>query len=238
MVNEWDGVGKRGVLRSDIEQQRDALANAARRYDWTTVVATVQSTPALANAIRPGSTSGFAPLHQVAHGGGPPSVAMALIAQGAWRTLRNLDGERPIDVARRRGHDHLEPVLTPIEVHHVPDTISLTIERNFHAVIRGRIGTLEQESRLRLPQLAPMLEVFGDWWFPVPGMYGGFRYSLALKKTGPALLSESWCRVVEGSEERHEIDVHDSRLLPQEPSPSGLRIVRKSAGVPDVSHGE
>jgi hypothetical protein len=64
------------------------LADAARSYNWTTIVEKVRA-PALANTTRPGSTSGFAPLHQVAHGGGPSSVAMALITRGAWRSLRD-----------------------------------------------------------------------------------------------------------------------------------------------------
>lgn len=69
-------------------------------------------------------------------------------------------------------------------------------------------------------------------------MYGGFRYSLDLQGAEPTLVSESCCRVVEGSEERQEVDVHCSRLVPQKPRSTGTEIIRKDDGVPDVSPGE
>ena len=42
-------------------------------------------------------------------------------------------------------------------------------------------------------------------WFPVPGMYGGFSYWLEGKGTNVKLISDSWCRIVKGSEQRYEI---------------------------------
>ncbi len=42
-------------------------------------------------------------------------------------------------------------------------------------------------------------------WFPVPGMYGGFSYRLESAGVEAKLVSESWCRVVGGSGQRHEI---------------------------------
>lgn len=191
----------------------------------------VQATPALANAVRPGEETGFALLHHVAHAGATSSVAMTLIAHGAWRTLRDAKGDRPLDVARARGHGHLEPVLRPVLLQRVPPSTLTAIERHFHVVIRGIVGELEQEAGLRLPRLEPMLERFGAWWFPVPGMYGGFRYQLIREGPDAALLSESWCRIVDGSEQRYEIDARGSTSIPQERLPN-LRIARSVSPSP------
>lgn len=50
-------------------------------------------------------------------------------------------------------------------------------------------------------------------WFPVPGMYGGFSYELSVVSGSPVLISESWCRVVGGSGQRHLVSPHGSLLL-------------------------
>lgn len=44
-------------------------------------------------------------------------------------------------------------------------------------------------------------------WYAVPGMYGGFSYQLTENNGKPLLISESWCRVVGGSGQRHEITI-------------------------------
>lgn len=228
MSNHWSGVGKRGVLRGDLEDADDALADAAEAHDWPAVLAMVRASPLLVNACRPGSLSGFAPLHRAAHAGAPVSVVRELVALGAWRTLRDARGERPVDVAIARGHGQLEPILRPVMLHDVPTDTLATIESRFHEVIRGRIGSLEQQSDLCLPQLAPVLEKGGTWWFPVPGMHGGFSYRFARHGADALLTSDSWCRVSLGSEERHEIDAGGARLLPRRPYKSGFVMVRKN----------
>ena len=50
-------------------------------------------------------------------------------------------------------------------------------------------------------------------WFAVPGMYGGFSYRLEAGGVRPKLVSESWCRVVDGSGQRHEITPGGSQLV-------------------------
>lgn len=60
--------------------------------------------------------------------------------------------------------------------------------------------------KLRLPELEPMLEVRRSmFWFPVPGMDGGFSYWLDGEGDSARLISESWCRVAGGSGQRHEL---------------------------------
>jgi hypothetical protein len=50
-------------------------------------------------------------------------------------------------------------------------------------------------------------------WFAVPGMYGGFSFWLDGTGAGSRPMPESWCRVVEGSGQRHEITAQGARLV-------------------------
>ncbi|MBM3838494.1 MAG: hypothetical protein FJ398_11115 [Verrucomicrobia bacterium] len=99
---------------------------------------------------------------------------------------------------------------------HPSRAILKAIERNFHEVIRGRVALLhEPPANLKLPRLDETTPTTEDEraWFPVPGMCGGFAYWLDLTSEPPKLISESWCRVCEGSGERHEIDTAGSKLV-------------------------
>jgi len=67
-------------------------------------------------------------------------------------------------------------------------------------------GDLIERQQLELPQLTATL--FTDQshhYFPIPGMYGGFSYELTILENEMVLITESWCRVVEGSGQRHII---------------------------------
>ena len=76
------------------------------------------------------------------------------------------------------------------------------------------VGELVQEHALRLPELEPLLELSRpQMWFEVPGMYGGFSYHLESAGVEARLISESWCRVVDGSGQRHEITSEGSELI-------------------------
>ena len=88
------------------------------------------------------------------------------------------------------------------------------IEGHFHAVIRGRAAALVDRHRLTLPDLtnAPSRREERAW-FPIPGMYGGFAYWLEGEGDSLKLISESWCRVVGGCAERHEITPQGSTLV-------------------------
>ncbi|HVC92739.1 MAG TPA: hypothetical protein VND64_03565 [Pirellulales bacterium] len=98
--------------------------------------------------------------------------------------------------------------------HRVPLGVLLKIQTNFHVVIRGRADRLVQEHALRLPELEPLLELDRpQMWFAVPGMYGGFNFRLELPGVNAKLVSESWCRVVDGSGQRHEVTPEGSRLV-------------------------
>jgi hypothetical protein len=120
--------------------------------------------------------------------------------------LRNARGETPSNIANKHGHQHLRGVLAPEYKRELGLETLAEVQRHFHAVIRGRAASLIEEHQLRLPELEPLLELEEPkMWFPVPGMYGGFGYTLTTRGAEVTLITESWCRVVGGSGQRHRI---------------------------------
>jgi len=98
----------------------------------------------------------------------------------------------------------------------VPGTASLAarsshtgptaVERQFHALIRERAGSLIAEHRVELPSLAGLrpnrnkpclVDCSGDVW----------RLQVLVGRARPSArpIAEGWCRVVAGSGQRHEI---------------------------------
>ncbi len=210
----WDGITRSETLHEDAAAKRQALADAARCYNWAGVFEILSGRQELINTTRPGGSALYAPLHQAAHGGAPVEVVERLVGLGGWRTLQNSRGERPVDVAERQGHRHLLGVLAPQYKHHVPLGILLKIQSRFHAVIRGREEQLVRQHALRLPELESLLELDRPQiWFAVPGMFGGFGYRLEAAGVEAKLISESWCRVADGSGQRHEITSAGSLLV-------------------------
>jgi len=104
--------------------------------------------------------------------------------------------------------------LAPQYNHKVPLGVLLKIQMHFHAIILERERPLIEQHRLRLPELEPLLELDEPkMWFPVPGMYGGFSYWFEVCGVKAELVSESWCRVVGGSGQRHIMSSAGSRLV-------------------------
>lgn len=85
------------------------------------------------------------------------------------------------------------------------------IEAHFHALIRERAGELATGQTL--PGISGETLGFRKRWFPVPGMYGGFAYSLSGEDDSLVLMVQSWSRVVAGSEQTHRITADGCRLL-------------------------
>lgn len=210
----WDGITRSETLTDSVATIRCTLADAAKAHNWPGVFKLVSEHRQLINSCRPGGKSLFAPLHQAAHAGAPVEIVHRLIEIGAWRTLQNARGERPVDVAERQGHHHLREALEPVLKHRVPLGILLRIQSHFHEVIRGRIDRPIPNHGLRLPELEPLLELDRpQMWFPVPGMYGGFSYRLESTGVEAKLISESWSRVEGGSGQRHDITSEGGRLM-------------------------
>lgn len=219
----WDGLTQARSCSAEEAIARHALADAARDAEWTRVFEILSNYRkwwdptrhgSWVNATRLDGSSWYAPLHQAAWHGAAVAVAERLIGLGAWRTLRNARGERPLEIARRRGNRHLLHVLAPEYKQDIPHEDLSGIQAQFHAVIRGRAAHLVDEQRLRLPQLEPLLELDKpEMWFTVPGMAGGFSYRLESEGIHARLVSSSWCRMAGGSGQRHEITSHGSRLV-------------------------
>ena len=227
----WDGITRPETLTKEGMKLREDLANGARDYDWPKVLAIVAEHPELVNAARPGGHSLYTPLHQAAHGGASSEIVSKLLKYGAWRNARNAEGLRPLDVARAKSHLHLQEILTPACLQDVPAAVLSRIQQHFHEVIRGRAAELVREHVLRLPELEVMLEFRPrKFWFPVPGMYGGFAYWWAYDGQNAKLITESWCRVFGGSGQRHEITASGSTLVDERVRLKGLDL----AGAPRV----
>jgi hypothetical protein len=210
---EWDGLNDRSACGAASLARRDAIADAGRSYDWPVLLQLLERTPSLVNSWRVAGTACYSPLHQAAHGGAPTEVVDRILALGAWRTLRTAASELAVDIARNHRHDHLVELLEPRRVR-VFDARDLErVQRHFHDVVRGRTLASKNIPSLRLPEVAVLTEyATAICWFPVPGMYGGFKFRFT-EDTAPTLVVESWCRVVEGSEQRHEITPDGARLV-------------------------
>lgn len=208
---DWDGVTTRDAYKPAVVTARDELADAARDGAWGRVLEITAAHPGWVNTARIGSRSGYAPLHQAAWHGAGPDVAGRLLDLGAWRTLRASLGERPADIAAARGHTPLRNLLEPVIRQPVPAAVLAALQGRLHRLIEEESYALAQQHRLRLPQLEVMTELpaGSGLWFPVPGMYGGFRITL----DGDALTVESWNRVVEGSGQRHRITPGGTELV-------------------------
>jgi hypothetical protein len=227
-VQTWDGIIRRETSPGWAVGARVDLAVAAQAYDWWTVFDLIRQHPHFVNSARPDDASWSAPLHQAADGGVIPEIANRLIAAGAWRGVRNSAGERPVDIARRRGHDHLLAALEPPVRTEVAAELLAALQKQFHELIRQRMHEFEVTHELRLPELEVLLELERpELWFPVPGMNGGFHFRLDSSGpgsgspgsggSGPRLLSASWSRMVGGSEEHHEISESGVRTVAGRP---------------------
>ena len=212
MTVKWDGMTKLGLSDSEVEL-RHHLANAAKAYDWKKTLEILMARPDLINMTRPDGHSLYTPLHQAAHGDAPVQVVKKMILMGGWRTLRNADGETAADIARRKSHQRLIKLLDPAYKIYVPQETLASIQKHFHAIIRNRASDVIEQFSLRLPELEPLIEIEKpQMWFTVPGMYGGFHYWLDGEGENVKLISESWCRVVGGSGQRHEITSREGKL--------------------------
>jgi hypothetical protein len=210
----WDGITTPGIVSDEDEKLRQHLSDAAKNYEWPSVLAILSEHPELVNTTRPGGHSWYTPLHQAAHGGASEEVVLDLLRIGAWRSLRNSKGDRPVDIARSKSRVNLLEMLEPVYSRDVPPSVLARIQGHFHEVIRGRANRLVEENRLRLPELEPVLEFRPrQFWFTVPGMCGGFGYWLEQDGANAKIVTESWSRVQGGSGQRHEITVAGSVLV-------------------------
>ena len=80
---------------------------------------------------------------------------------------------------------------------------SPAILSRFHELIRSVAGKFVDNAGIKMPKLP---ENVGEVCFlPVPGMYGGFHYSLETHGEEQKLIVTSSARIVEDSEQTFEI---------------------------------
>jgi len=221
IATEWQGTNKPGMYNNNFDSARDALGAAAEKYKWGVVREVLGVFPQFINCSAYGSKTLYTPLHHAAEGNAPPEVVRSLIELGAWRTLETARGERAVDIARRKNHLKLIPLLEPCIYHNVSYETVESIKRQLHDVIRSRLGN-SQSGFLEgfiLPEVSVLLE--NPAKYPrldcaIPGFYGGFYMSLHCDGPGesdPKLVVESWSRVVAGSGRRHQIDSGNTVLV-------------------------
>lgn len=205
MTDEWQGVLDPDVLNSDLVDHAARLADAAKTGRWNTVLDLVEhGTWSNANQWRITGRSWFTPLHQAAWLGAPVDMAERLLRAGAWRSLRTADGDRPIDIARQRGHHHLVEVLAVRAVGASEERRFAAWDSHLAALIAERTGPLEPVPFRPVPTELLVMEQLETLWVPYPGMYGGFSLSAHRDR----LFVESWSRVVGGSGQAHVITEH------------------------------
>lgn len=189
----WNGFTREEDVAPELQGVRQQLADAAYHYDWPRLFTILSEHREFVNFARPKPTgkapSFYAPLHQAANGGADVAVVQRLLGMGAWRTLQNARGERPVDVASKRGHQHLLSILEPVYKQKVPLGVLGKIQGLFHAVIRERTGRGVEEHALRLPELEPLLEMDRPGlWFPLPGGGGVSLLAGEARGEGEAVL--------------------------------------------------
>lgn len=210
----WDGTTHSDTLLEEDANYRRDLFESTKSQRWVQLLTALSAQPKLVNITCPDDPSLETFLHCAVREGASVEVVQRLVELGAWRTLRNKDGDRPVDIARGMGLEYLSPILEPIYRTQVPLDILQQIQRHFHEIIRSRAKQLVERYSLRLPELEPLLEIDTPRaWFAIPGMYGGFHYWFEKDGKEAKLVAEHWSRVVGGSGQRHEITVAGSVLV-------------------------
>lgn len=209
--HSWDGVTQSSTLRHGWDNDRKRWAAAVQTANWKQVI-TLLSRGANPNDWHLSGTTKNTPLHWAAEAAAPIGVVQAMLDLGAWRTIKNAAGERPVDTARRYGHTHLFHLLEPVILHSYAIKDMEIIQEHFWHFLQ-RMSSMEIH-QLRCPELSILLELQEpQMFFRIPGMYGGENYKLDTESSHARLIIESQCRVVGGSVPRREITVDGCRQL-------------------------
>jgi len=208
MNTEYPIVVNESVLKNEVVEERKQFLNLAKGRNWDLVLEFLKENgPSMVNTCTlPVDESSVIDLNTVLHwaarGRASEDIFKELIAMGASKSLKNANGETAFDIAKSEGLS--QPIL---DILSLPQAVKDNekdidaLETGLHKAINGRVADLIKKNGMRLPQVPYVLE-FGQAWYPVPGMYGGFNITTHEK----GLVTESWCRVAGGSGQRHVID--------------------------------
>ena len=200
---EWNGVPG---TKQELTDLRRELAAGVERGDWTGYFSRPAGNPRPVNLAFLDRGAWSTLLHEAVRLNAPSEFVRELVRLGAFRTVKDSQGLRPVDLASKKGFVHL---VEPLEPRSGPPAHSNRLEHMqelFHGLIRSTLLTYNVRETLWLPQLSILAESSADSiWFPIPGMYGGFHFWLEGTDRSSALVAESWSRVVGGSGMRHRI---------------------------------
>src|ERR1700722_3377453 len=107
-THNWDGTVLRQSISPEVVVIREQLTHAAKTKDWNVLLGVLN------NEIQNGhgnfvnsecidNRSSFTPLHHAADKNAPVDVLTQLIGLGAFRSVISSSGERPFDIAVRKG---------------------------------------------------------------------------------------------------------------------------------------
>lgn len=183
------------------------IAELGQKKEWTELLETIDGDPerinscALVEKDTPQTLN--TPLHHAALGSAPKEVFEQLLEMGSAKCLKNLAGETAYDIAAKSqlSQDILKLIEVPTEIKQ-KEAIIAKLEEGLHKVILERVEDLIKKNDQALPQVAYLFEK-GEFYYAVPGMYGGFSVS---KNGDKGIVASSWIRVCGGSGQEHEID--------------------------------
>jgi len=215
----WDGITKSEILYPEAAAERKRLFNLAKLAQWDEVIGILVEIKDFLignqiHSVEPDDDSFNNLIHYAALTGADVEIVEKLLTFGASRYQRNAKNQTALDIAKEQRYDHLYAALEPEPKIDVADGVMAELEKNFHSLIMSRADFLVQKHSLRLPQLDMILECEKlTGYFPVVGMYGGFRVFLKQEDSNLKLTSRSECRVVGGSGQTHEVTVAGVSLI-------------------------
>jgi len=211
---EWNGSRNSESLSGWYLEENNAISDAAKAGEWDKLLRMLSEKPDQINHPRIQGKARYTPLHQAARNGASVEVTEQLIRLGASRMVRNSRRETPLETARRAKSEHLMEVLQPAPMHQVSEVHIAKLEAQLRKVVLGRTDDLVEQNNIEFPPLCLLLERESPMiWFPIPGMYGGFRIELRRAGESPQLIVDSWSRVCGGSGERHLVMAHGYALI-------------------------
>ena len=170
-----------GVLDAELASGSHDLANAASVGDWDAVLEILDSAGAvstgLVNSWRPGGVSMVTPLHQTAAKGAPRHVVESLVARGAWRTLADSRGWRPLELALLHGRSEMVDLLAP----DIPDAENTALLSVLSYRLKQLLEDVTKEDavpRFRSPDVHVLQEAGGELDFDLVGSGHFFRLFL------------------------------------------------------------
>jgi hypothetical protein len=200
---EWNGVPG---TRQELNDLRRELAAGVERAHWGGYFCTREGNPRQVNLAYRDRGSWSTLLHEAVRLNAPLEFVRELVRLGAFRTVKDSQGFRPVDLTLKKGLVHLVEPLEPGPGQPVNANGLEHMQELFHGLIRSTMLTYNVSETLWLPQLSILAEPGAESiWFPIPGMYGGFHFWLEATGGATALIAESWCRVADGSGMRHRI---------------------------------